>query len=177
MSQAQVRLASPDEAALVHRLMMRAFEEHAGYEHPSSALRETVEDVRAALSEGGGLVALLEGVPVGSGRFSVRWRGTPPTDAIARATEGQNVEGGGGTLTFDRLGVVPEHRGRGIGSAMVDWLEALARRLGLDAVETTARSQQPDNRPWYLQRGYRVTGYSGRYGIPDIRTHMRKDLT
>jgi hypothetical protein len=41
---------------------------------------------------------------------------------------------------------------------MVGWLETLAERLGLERVRISARSQQPDNRPYYERLGYRVTG-------------------
>ncbi len=59
---------------------------------------------------------------------------------------------------------------------MVAWLEAFASAQGCTEVRAEARSQQPDNRPYYLALGYEIIGYSGRYGIPDIRTHLRKRL-
>lgn len=150
----RIRLATAGEAETVHAIMIAAFEEYRRYALPSSALDETVDEVRRAIEAGGAILAFEGDEPIGSGRFRVI----------------------GGVLTFDRLAVVPSHRGRGIGAAMVDWLEAHAVGEGCVAVETTARSQQPDNRPFYTARGYAITGYSGRYGIPDIRTHLRKEL-
>ncbi|MFW6049942.1 MAG: GNAT family N-acetyltransferase [Myxococcota bacterium] len=155
-----IRLARPGEAERVHRLMADAFEEYRAQPHPSSALGEDVEAVRRAMEGGGAILAFEGDEPVGSGRFIWKRR-----------------EDGRLALAFERLAVPPAHRGRGIGAAMIEWLEAHARDGGADVVEVTVRSQQPDNRPYYLRRGYRITGYSARYGIPDIRTHMEKDCS
>jgi GNAT superfamily N-acetyltransferase len=87
------------------------------------------------------------------------------------------VDRTGGHLAYERLAVHPALRGRGIGTAMIDWLEAHARSLGLAEVRADARSQMPDNRPFYLARGYEITGYGDRYGIARLRTHLRKRLT
>jgi predicted N-acetyltransferase YhbS len=154
-----IRLAQTDEASLVHALMQQAFAETLAQAHPSSALKETVDDVHQAMARGGALLALVEGEPVGTGRFE--WRARP---------DGRRA------LSFERLAVAPEWRGRGIGGALIAWLEDHARRGGAQVVEATVRSEQPDNRPYYLARGYRIVGYSGRYGLPRIRTHVEKDL-
>lgn len=156
MSDVHIRLAGAEEAHVVHAIMRAAFAEYASGPHPSSALRETVDDVEAAMAKGGGLLALRGGRYVASGRFTVD-----------RAT---------GVLAFERLAVLPGERGRNLGGRTIDWLEAHARALGLSEVHVTARSREPDNRPYYLSRGYEIRGYSARYGIPDIRTHMCKHL-
>ena len=180
----RIRLADDADVEDVHRIMLAAFEGTRRYDHPSSALRETVDDVRRALASPGtddairrGIVAELAGERLGSGRFAVQSH-PPVTGAmIAEAAAGHAARRApGGALFYERLAVLPAHQGRGVGGAMIDWLEALARKLRLEAVETTVRSQQPDNRPYYLARGYEITGYSGRYGIPDLRTHVRKVL-
>lgn len=136
---------------MVHALVIAAFAESAGFEHPSSALHESVQDVERAT---GAALALLGDRPVGSVRFEVT------ADA----------------LRFRRLVVHPAARGSGIGSAIVDWLEAHARSLGLSEIRADARSVQPDNRPYYLARGYEVLGYSDCYGVRDLSTHLRKLL-
>jgi GNAT superfamily N-acetyltransferase len=74
------------------------------------------------------------------------------------------------------MAVLPGYRGRGIGSALIRWIEERAVRLGAAKIKLSARSQQPDNRPFYLRLGYAITGYSPRYGISDIETHMEKPL-
>ncbi len=86
------------------------------------------------------------------------------------------MDGEAGFLAYERLAVHPGLRNRRVGSAMVDFLEEHARSVGLSEVRADARSQQPDNRPYYLARGYRIVGYAERYGIPDMRTHMAKTL-
>jgi GNAT superfamily N-acetyltransferase len=155
----RIRLASATEAPTVHRVMMAAFASSRTHPHPSSALRESEDRVRQAMAEGGAVLAHLGEEVVGSGRFA--WH---------RRHDGTRV------LSYERLAVVPAHQGRGVGSAMIRWLEEHARSGGAVAVEVTVRSQQPDNRPFYQARGYRIVRYSGRYGIPDLRAHMEKDL-
>jgi GNAT superfamily N-acetyltransferase len=149
-----LRLAEPNEADVVHTVMRAAFIESEAEELPSSALDETVDDVRRALEEGGAVLALVDGRTVGCLRYRIA----------------------DGALRFSRMGVLPEARKRGVGAAMVAYVEAHARRLGLERVELTARSQQPDNRPYYQRLGYTVVGYSERYGVADLVTHMRKTL-
>ncbi len=151
-----VRMADDDEVRLVYALMRAGFAESAERDNPSSALLETVDDVRARIETGGAILAFEHGRPAGSGRFAV--------DREA------------GYLSYERLAVHPSLRGRGVGSAMVTFLEEHARELGLSEIRADARSQQPDNRPFYLARGYRIIGYAERYGIPDIRTHLSKSL-
>lgn len=149
----QIRLAEPDEAELVHALMLRAFGEYASFPNPSSALRESVADVRRSMSRGGGILAFDDDEPIASARFHAE-----------------------DELELLRLAVVPEARGKGIGATIVDRIEAIAGERGYDAVRVYARSQQPDNRPWWIALGYAVDGYSGRYGIPDLRAHLRKEI-
>jgi GNAT superfamily N-acetyltransferase len=151
-----IREAHIEEANVVLALVRAAFAETSCYAHPSSALAETIEDVEARMRTGGAILALDATGPVGAALYSVS---RDP-----------------GFLSYARLSVHPARRGRGIGSQMIEWLEAHARALGLPEVRVEARSQMPDNRPYYVARGYAITGYSERYGIPFIRTHLVKSL-
>jgi len=54
-----------------------------------------------------------------------------------------------------QMGVLPEHRSRGIGRALVAALESEARRLGLRRVFCHARYHARD---YYLKLGYRFVG-------------------
>ncbi|MEM9194577.1 MAG: GNAT family N-acetyltransferase [Myxococcota bacterium] len=148
-----IREAEEDELTIVHALTRAAFAASAQYPNPSSALQETVADLRT--SPRVLVLALRDGHYVAATR-------TGTADGI---------------LSFERLAVHPAVAGQGIGSQLLGWLEARAEYTGCHAIETAARSQQPDNRPYYLKRGYRITGYSGRYGIVDIRTHLQKSLS
>jgi GNAT superfamily N-acetyltransferase len=154
-----IRLARAHEAPVVHRLMLAAFDEYRAQVYPSSALGETADDVRRAMEAGGAILAQVGDDAVGSGRFAWRLH-----------------DDGRRALAYERLAVLPPWRGRGIGRAMVAWLEDHARHGGAGVVEVTVRSRQPDNRPYYEALGYRIVGYSGRYGVADIRTHMEKPL-
>lgn len=149
-----IRLARLEESHLVLALMKAAFAEYASEAHPSSALAESIHDVEAAMAAGGAILAFRDDRPIATGRFEV----------------------GDGWLAYERLAVLPAERGHGIGTVMIDWLERHALELGLREVRVTARSREPDMRGYYLARGYEITGYSERYGIPDIRTHLRKVL-
>lgn len=151
----QFRFAGPGDAALVHALMQEGFAEYRRFALVSSALRESQDEVRRALVEGGALLVVLDGEPVGCARF---------------------LEDGD-ALVLSRMLVVPRARHRGIGRRLVQRLEQVARERGLVRVKLTARSQQPDNRPYYQGLGYRVVGYSECYGVPDLTTHMEKVLT
>lgn len=152
----EVRIALPGEEHLVFALMKAAFAETARQALPSSALGEILAEVRPMLAGGQGVLALVGGRPVASGRF--------------RFNSAESF------LAYERLAVHPDARRRGLGTAMVTFLEDHARDAGVAEVRATARSQQPDNRPFYLERGYSITGYSERYGIADIRTHLAKTL-
>ena len=155
--------------------MLRAFSATRGYPNPSSALNEPWQRLRRAWAEGGvALIIAPHGAAVGSLRFAVP---SKLRSRLRRSVGGEHFERvADAPLELSRLAVAPEHQGRGLGGDAVTWLEALGRRLGATAIHADARSQQPDNRPFYLRRGYRVVGYSERYGIPDIRTHLIKEL-
>lgn len=149
-----IAVARPRDAAVAHDVTQRAFAEYARFEHPSSVLGEAVADVRAAIVGGGMLLARIESDVVGVVRHRV-------------------VDD---SLFFTRLAVLPEARGRGVARALLKRLDALARERGLTSLTLTARSQQPDNRPFWRALGFEITGVSGRYGIADLVTHMRRPV-
>jgi GNAT superfamily N-acetyltransferase len=174
------RLAIPDDAPLFVALVREGFAGTREYPNPSSALQETEAEVRAALGSGFGLVARVGDRDVGCVRFRIEWAGEPRFDArqaVADAANGGSVgDSPGGRLFFSRLTVLPEMRGHGIASVMVAFLSSLSLHLGIGELAITVRSQQPDNRPYWKQLGFEVTGYSERYGIADMVTHMRRRL-
>ncbi len=176
-----IRLARRDEHELVHRLMLDGFATTRAFPIPSSALADTRDDLDRAVVGGAALLAFQDGRAVASARIVPKWSAGPEFDraaALDRAARGGHLDDSpGGVLHVSRMSVLPEVRNRGIGAALLDWVETVARNLGLEAVELNVRSQQPDNRPFYQRLGYRITGYSGRYGIPDMSTHMRKKLS
>jgi len=130
-----VRLAVPQDAALMHDVMQRAFAEHLGVLRvPSSAHDESVDDVRRALLAGGGALAWHGGACVGSARFALE----------------------PGTLYVGRVCVVPEFRRRGVASRLMHFIEQQAPSLGRDNVTLKARGALPSNVALYRSLGYEV---------------------
>ncbi len=175
-----LRLATPDDAPLFLALVREGFAGTREYENPSSALLETEADVRRALQSGFGLIARVGERDVGCARFHIEWAAPPtfdPRQAVRAAAAGSALtRSPGGRLFFSRLTVLPEMRGRGIASEMVAFFSSLSLHLGIGELAITVRSQQPDNRPFWRSLGFEVTGYSERYGIADMVTHMRRRL-
>lgn len=130
-----IRLATIAEAPLVRELMRAAFAEYAGVlEVPSGALSETVEDVVEHMALGGAVLAFDGEAAVGSGRF-------------------ERLEG---CIYIGRLSVHPADRGKGIGGAMMDFLENVGRSEGFAEAILGVRTAIPRNVDMYLRRGYEI---------------------
>jgi ribosomal protein S18 acetylase RimI-like enzyme len=131
----RVRLATPEDAGLMHQVMQRSFAEYLGVLRvPSSAHAETVADVRRALVAGGGALAWHDDACVGSARFALE----PDV------------------LYVGRVAVLPEFRRRGIASRLMHFIEGHAPSLGRDAVSLKARAALPSNVELYRSLGYEV---------------------
>jgi ribosomal protein S18 acetylase RimI-like enzyme len=125
--------ASPDQAAVVHRIMIAAFEEYRGVlDPPSGAHAETVETVLEEMRKGGAVIAWEDGEPVGSGR----WRIEPDYFYIGRVS------------------VLPAQRGRGIARTMIDHMETIARQRGITRLRLGVRMLLPQNIDLYQKLGY-----------------------
>lgn len=57
---------------------------------------------------------------------------------------------------LEQLSVLPEHGGRGVGTALLDAVVAWARRFGADEVTLTTFRDVPFNAPLYAKRGFTV---------------------
>jgi GNAT superfamily N-acetyltransferase/ketosteroid isomerase-like protein len=55
---------------------------------------------------------------------------------------------------LERLSVLPEFRGRGLGKALVEHVFSEARRLGLIRVDIAMIAEQAELREWYEKRGF-----------------------
>jgi GNAT superfamily N-acetyltransferase len=169
-----IRLARYEEAAVALSIVHRGFAETRAFANPSSALREGIADFQRAFRSGGVVLAFAGDAAIGTARVRVD---PPLRGRLERAAQGERFPPmAGAAVSYARMAVVPEHRGEGHGRRLAEWIEALADRLGAEVLEADARSQQPDNRPFYQAMGFTIDGYSGRYGIPDIRTHLSKRL-
>jgi ribosomal protein S18 acetylase RimI-like enzyme len=131
----RIRLAGPDQAGEVLQIMSRSFEEYRErLEPPTGALTETVDDVRTAMTQGGVLLADVDGEAVGTARYQIR----------------------GKYLYAERVGVLPDYRRCGVGRALMQALEDRARALTLLEVRLGVRASLPSNLRFYENLGYHV---------------------
>jgi GNAT superfamily N-acetyltransferase len=136
--------------------MQAAFEEYRGVlEPPSGAHDEAVADVDRAMADGGAVLAWDGDEPVGSARFAM----FPERVYVGRVS------------------VLPSHRRRGIATAMMRWVEELARQAGRACVEIAVRASLPSNVRLYESLGYDVYAIEPHARGPEMNVvHMRKWL-
>lgn len=141
-----IRPAALEEAPVITELLRTAFAEYKGkLDPPSGAHSESVETVRGLLRSESSFVAILDGEMVGVVFF--------------RAHSDHAYE-----VYLHRLAVLPHARRYGIGRALIDAVEQSAREMGADWVTLNVRIALPANRIYYLNRGYRVTGFAAHPG-------------
>jgi GNAT superfamily N-acetyltransferase len=130
--------AAVADASTLVRLMKTAFQEYEGVlDPPSGAHVETLDTVLTKLSSGGAALASVDGEPAGFAFYEPR----------------------GKFVYFSRLSVLPPFRNRGIGSALLDYVEQRSRRSGKAGVRLGVRLQLPHLLARYQRLGYRVTEY------------------
>jgi GNAT superfamily N-acetyltransferase len=91
----------------------------------------------------------------GPGTFAVL-AGTPPV-AVALVTLRPNVWYGGPVALLDELYVVPRLRSRGIGSAVVARMVAIARERGVERIEINVDEGDVDAQRFYGRHGFSAT--------------------
>lgn len=79
--------------------------------------------------------------------------GDPPT-AVALVTLRSNVWYEGSVALLDELYVVPNLRGRGIGSNLMAKLLTHCQSLGVDAIEINVDEEDIDAQRFYVRHGY-----------------------
>lgn len=127
--------ATLDDAPRVYDIMQQAFAEYLGVlDPPSGAHAETLDDVIVALDQGGAILAWLGSEAVGSARYA--WR----DDACY----------------IGRVSVLTPYRGQGIASAMMLYIEELAREHGSSRVEISVRMVLESNINLYKRIGYSI---------------------
>jgi ribosomal protein S18 acetylase RimI-like enzyme len=133
-----VREATTHDASTLFRLMHVAFEEYRGVlDPPSAAHTESIDTVLKRLAKGSAVLAVVDGEPAGSAFYEPQ----------------------GSHLYFSRLSVLPAFRNRGIGRALIDYVEARAREASFAGVRLGVRVQLPHMLARYERLGYRVTKY------------------
>ena len=151
-----VRTVDASSASLVRGLMLIGFEQFRDVlDPPSSAFRETDDDVAAAIGRGGAAVAWIGETPVGSVRFEPEeW-----------------------CLYIGRLAVIPEARRRGVAQALVLAAEAEAFRFGVSEAQLSMREILPGNRALFEKLGYTVVSVDPHPRNPAQNTlRLRKAL-
>jgi GNAT superfamily N-acetyltransferase len=141
-----LREATDTEVALLVALIHAAFEEYRGrLDPPSGAHQETEEQLRRKMASARVVVALADGQPSGCVFYE------------------QEEDG----LSFSRLAVPPAYRGRGIGQALIAYVEEQARRGNLGRVRLGVRLALPSLRAYYERLGYRPAEYRAHDGYAE----------
>jgi ribosomal protein S18 acetylase RimI-like enzyme len=110
---------------------------------PTNPAFMTLERLRKERGHGVRMFALLDGD--GPGAAPVGFV------ALERARQA-------GVLYLERLAVLPGHRHRGYGRALVDHAFAEARRAGVEKISIGLIDEQAALKRWYLDYGFTVTG-------------------
>lgn len=75
------------------------------------------------------------------------------------------------------LAVAPECRRAGVGSALLQWLEAVALAAGITAIRLEARADKPAARAFYRHHGYRErVAVQGMYSGMKDGVHLERTL-
>ena len=131
MSHIDVRRVGPEAAAELLTVIRAAFEVRPPLDPPAAALSETEQSLARLLEAHGGLMATLDGNPVGA----------LVLDPV------------GTTMYLRRFGVVPEARGHGIAALLIDW--AVDASNGFDDLTVVAREELPETRRFWERQGFR----------------------
>lgn len=141
-----LRTATTADAATVTDLLHRAFLEYDGVlDPPSGAHKESVASVLEKMQTG--VWTLAENA---SGAVGCVW-----------------YEPRGDYVYLARLSVPPEHRGHGIGNALIAHVEAQARALQIPRVRLSVRFPLTAMRAAYERRGYCVYKYETNAGYTE----------
>ena len=132
------RLATPDDAFEVARLL---HDFNTEFDTPSPGVDVLADRLRVLLA-GDQTMAILAGEPAA---------------ALALVTLRPNVWYAGPVALLDELYVVPDRRGRGIGTAVVGQLLTMARARGVDLVEINVDEGDVDAQRFYERHGFSPT--------------------
>jgi predicted N-acetyltransferase YhbS len=158
MTDIRIRPATMTDAPALAALIIDAFAEYRGRLKPESgALSESAATIAAELArpDHSALLALDGARPVGC--------------VLCKPEDGD--------LYFGRLAVPPAQRGRGIARALIEAVEAHARRHGYPGVLLGVRIALPENQKLFASLGYVETERTAHPGF-DVPTSitMRKVL-
>ncbi len=134
-----IQRVGPEAADAVHGVVRAAFAARAPLDPPADALQETVDDIRAALAHGGGILASLEAGPVG---------------ALILDPEGD-------TLWLRRVGVLPAAQEHGIAGLLI--AEAFWAADDFAEIAVLARAELPGTIRMWQHEGFVETARHAPY--------------
>ena len=132
------RAATPSDAETVARLLDAFNREY----HAPTPGPEVLATRLHSLLAGGDVIAFLAG---------------DPAVAVALLTLRPNVWYDGPVVLVDELYVVPEARGRGVGSELLVAVESLTRERGGELIEIAVDGADADAHRFYERHGYTAT--------------------
>ena len=132
------RLATADDADEIARLL---HDFNVEFDSPSPGADVLAARLRVLLG-GDATIAILAGAPA---------------VAVALVTVRPNVWYAGRVALLDELYVVPQLRGNGIGSAVIERLMSTSRERGVDLVEINVDEGDVDARRFYERHGFSST--------------------
>jgi tRNA threonylcarbamoyladenosine biosynthesis protein TsaE len=138
----EVRVVDAAAAPQVLAVIREAFGARPEIDPPADALSEDEPSVAAELAAYGGLLATLDGRPVGALLF----------------------DDSGPGLMFRRFGVVPDAQGHGVASRLVTAAEEYAVARGAEGTRVKARVELPESIEFWKHHGYVP---SGRVGVTE----------
>lgn len=162
MTDYRLRTATPSDARAIVDVLHRAFEEYRGaLQPPSGAHTESESSVFGLLT--GEEMAFVAEATSGELFGCVFYRPHPSQTDL---------------YYLHRLAVIPEARGQGIASALIQAVEDAAIQAGRDYVSLGVRIVLTENRAYYLKRGYYPIAYAAHsgYAAPTYVT-MRKRVS
>jgi tRNA threonylcarbamoyladenosine biosynthesis protein TsaE len=130
VSEVSVRRVGPESAAAVLAIVRDAFGSRPPLHPPADALTETEASIATRLALGGGLVARVDGVPVGALLL----------DAV------------GDAVYLRRFGVVSAARGHGVAGALIQAASEAA--VGRPWLRVVAREELPATIAFWVRRGF-----------------------
>lgn len=134
-----VRRVGPEAAADVLAVVREAFGARPVLDPPADALGEDLDSIARLLRRRGGLLARLDGEPVGC----------------------VVLDPGPDGMVLRRFGVLPSAQGRGVATALVQ--AALDASLGHEAVRVVARQELPETVGFWEAAGFVETGRAAPY--------------
>lgn len=130
----ELRTARVDDASILLGIINAAFQARLPVDPPAEALSETVETLAQLITSGTGLIAELDGEPVG----------------------GLVISRTGDRIGLHRVGVIPSARGKGVATELVRGAALIGVEQGARTVQLFARAEFPELLQWWGTHGFEV---------------------